>query len=340
MDFYTFKQEIEDYLPIDFYNEENNTYKIYLLDALTENWENEKYQFCILATNMLFMSYLYKGFWFLIDKNIEEVDKKISVNQKYKVCELYDLSDIPEKTFIEEYLPLYKIGKEKRKLIKMLIDARDSCAHANGEIVFDQEDLKSKFQEYYKAIKDVFNRHKHYFYTAFQDALNHYWRSELYSKTTYEFLDGFCSKEKVSIKELLELYSVLATITIPTDEDYVQKQLSVFLIKYYLSNRADGKIGYEIDNLKEEISKFCAANPLEIDRIVSRLNDESAVSVYPLITQDELDSIIKITESDPSTIRELSLADEMPPSLVDSIDLSKMSVKDISDRNAYLKATL
>ena len=341
MDFETFRQEIEDYLPIDFYNEENNTYKAYLLDALTENWENEKYQFCILATNMLFMSFLYKGFWFLIDKEVPKVDRILRNQDTYNKPEnMFLLSPIKEDKFIETYTSVFDIHPNAKREYTRLIEVRDECAHASGSVQYVSDDMDSKFQEYHKAIEKIFDKHKTYFINVFQKRLNEYWHSELYSKTNYEFLDGFCSKEKVSIKELLELYSVLATITIPTDEDYVQKQLSVFLIKYYLSNRADGKIGYEIDNLKEEISKFCAANPLEIDRIVSRLNDESAVSVYPLITQDELDSIIKITESDPSTISELSLADEMPPSLVDSIDLSKMSVKDISDRNAYLKATL
>lgn len=337
MDFYTFKQEIEDYLPIDFYNEENNTYKRYLFDALTENWENAKYQFCLLATNMLFMSFLYKGFWFLIDKSIEAVDKKINLNQKYNVCELYELSEIPEKSFIEEYLPVYKIGKEKRKLIKMLIDARDSCAHANGEIIFDQEDLGSKFQEYYKAIKDIFNKHKYYFFEAFHKAINFYWRSELYNKTNYEFLDGFCSKEKVSIKELLELYSFLQTIKISKDaDDYTQKQLSIFLIKYYLSCKAEGRIDYAIDNLKEDIFKLCEANPLENDAIACRLEDECSVSSCQLISEAELNSIKKNPQSPQITLEEEPSNCEILLPVKSIIDLSKMTKKEIAELSVYL----
>ena len=58
MDLQTFKEEMESYLPIDFYDEENNKYKQYLFSALDENYQNGKYQFCMLAVNMLFMSYL------------------------------------------------------------------------------------------------------------------------------------------------------------------------------------------------------------------------------------------------------------------------------------------
>ena len=56
---------------------------------------------------MLFMSYLYKGFWFLLDKHIQIVDKKVQMNQRYSVEAPYELSVIPEKSFIEDYLPIY-----------------------------------------------------------------------------------------------------------------------------------------------------------------------------------------------------------------------------------------
>lgn len=291
MDFETFRQEIEDYLPIDFYDEENNTYKTYLLDALTENWENNKYQFCILATNMLFMSYLYKGFWFLIDKKIQAVDKKIQNNGKYNVGTLYELSDIPEKTFIEEYLPLYNFGKERRKLIKMLIDTRDSCAHANGEILFDKEDLESKFQEYHKAIKDVFNKHKVYVVDAFQKAFDYYLNNELYQRTCYEFFLGFCAKEKVSIKELYEINNYINVFTIlKGTDDYLIKKLTVLFLKCYISNKILN-IEYDIDRFINDIEVIGKENPSKIYDILARITDEQTASSYQIITEKDYETI-------------------------------------------------
>lgn len=291
MDFETFRQEIEDYLPIDFYNEENNTYKTYLLDALTENWENRKYQFCILAANMLFMSYLYKGFWFLIDKNIQSVNKKIQSNQKFNVAALYDLSDISEKTFIEEYLPIYNIGKERRRLIKSLIDNRDSCAHANGEILFEKDDMGSKFQEYHKAIKDVFNKHKVYVVDAFQKAFDYYLNNELYQRTCYEFFLGFCAKEKVSIKELYEINNYINGFTIlKGKDDYPIKKLTVLFLKCYISNK-NINIEYDTDSFIDNIVEIGKENPSKINDILDRITGEQTVSSYQIITENDYETI-------------------------------------------------
>ena len=338
MDFETFRQEIEDYLPIDFYNEENNTYKSYLLDALTENWENAKYQFCILATNMLFMSFLYKGFWFLIDKEVPKVDRILKSQDTYNKPEnMFLLSPIKEDKFIEIYTSVFDVHPNAKREYTRLIEVRDECAHASGSVQYASDDMESKFQEYHKAIEKIFAKHKTYFINVFQKKLNEYWRSELYNKTNYEFLDGFCSKEKVSIKELLELYSFLQTITISKDaDDYTQKQLSVFLIKYYLSCKAEGRIDYAIDNLKEDIFKLCEANPLENDAIACRLEDECSVSSCQLISEAELNSIKKNPQSPQITLEEEPSNCEILLPVKSIIDLSKMTKKEIAELSVYL----
>ncbi len=332
MDFDTFRQEIEAYLPIDFYNEENNTYKRYLLDALTENWENEKYQFCLLATNMLFMSYLYKGFWFLLDKHIQIVDKKVQINQKYLVGAPYELSVIPEKSFIEDYLPIYNIGKERRKIISMLIDCRDSCAHANGEILFEKDDLESKFQEYNKAINDIFNKHKSFLIDSFKNTFDNYLNQELCARPCCDFFNNFCSKEKVSTKELIEVFNYINTTAIPySDRDYVQKQFIVFILKFYLSIKTCQKVDYNIENLKDDLGYLCSANLDKTQSIKDILEREWALSGYNVATEDEFNILLDCINSYLHPLSEIEIHDELIPSVDEFYDLTGKSAKDIDD---------
>ena len=332
MNFDTFRQEIEAYLPIDFYDEENNTYKRYLLDALTENWENEKYQFCLLATNMLFMSYLYKGFWFLLDKHIQIVDKKVQMNQRYSVEAPYELSVIPEKSFIEDYLPIYNIGKERRKIISMLIDCRDSCAHANGEILFEKDDLESKFQEYNKAINDIFNKHKSFLVDSFKNTFDNYLNNELCSKPCCDFLQNFCSKEKVSTKELIEVFNYINTVVIRnSDRDYVQKQFVVFILKFYLSIKTCQKVDYNVENLKDDLSLLCSANLDKTQTIKDILESEWALSGYKVATEDEFNILLDCINGYLHPLSEVEVHDELIPSVDEFYDIAGKSEKEISD---------
>lgn len=292
MDFETFKQEIEDYLPIDFYNEENNTYKTYLLDALTENWGNRKYQFCILATNMLFMSYLYKGFWFLLDKNIPKVEGIKKSQESYNKPEnMFFLSLIKEDKFIETYTSVFDIHPNVKREYVRLIEVRDECAHASGNIQYERDDMQSKFQEYHKAIEKIFSKHKSYLLDAFQKAFDYYLNNELYQRTCYEFFLGFCAKEKISIKELYEINNYINGFTILKEtDDYLIKKLTVLFLKCYISNKILN-IEYDIDRFIDDIEVIGKENPSKIYDILARITDEQTASSYQIITEKDYETI-------------------------------------------------
>ena len=131
MDVHTFCNEMVSYLPLDFDDENNNAYKKYLLDALIENWEKQKYQFCILASNMLFMSCLYKECWFLLDKHIPKVDSLVNKYANFGVSKPFELSVIPEKTFLDQFMSIFDLHANRKSEAKRLIEVRDECAHAS-----------------------------------------------------------------------------------------------------------------------------------------------------------------------------------------------------------------
>lgn len=303
MDFDTFREEIESYLPIDFYDEENNKYRDYLLEALEQNWKNEKYQFCILATNMLFMSFLYKSFWFLLDKDIEKVKMVVQSNQKLNVVNMFDLSPIKEKDFIDQYLPLYSFSKNRKDEAKRLIDIRDDCAHASGEIQYTFEDMDSKFQEYHKQIEVVFNKHKieveKAFFKDYQEFLNKYFDV----KTTFTFFDNWCRKEKISIKELEVIFKEIS------DKKLDSQNLAVFLIetskillKLYIGLKTDGKVVYNFESFKYDLEVLLENYRSMSNEIISCVQNEFNYS-YVIMEQSDMDEILELNtnlESDDS----------------------------------------
>lgn len=147
MDFDTFREEIESYLPIDFYDEENNKYKEYLLEALEQNWKNEKYQFCILAANILFMSCICKNFYFL-KLNGETIS--YDTDMKPKIFEdantMFDLSEYDEKKSIYACLKTLHIHINDIDDAKQIIDKRNHCAHVCGKIQYEQRDTQHFFE--------------------------------------------------------------------------------------------------------------------------------------------------------------------------------------------------
>lgn len=275
MDFNTFKEEITAYLPIDFYDGENNKYRDYLLEALEQNWDNGKYQFCILATNMLFMSFLYKSFWFLIDKNIDIVNRKISANNKLKVDNLFHLSIIGEQSFIDEYMQVYSFSANRRNEAKNLIEIRDRCAHASGEIQYTFEDMDSKFQEYHKQMEVVFNKHKVEVEKAFIKDYQEFLDKDFGTITTFTFFDNWCKKEKVSVKELLAIYNdAIFSVNIQEDDDKCLRQLSQFVLKYYLFVKTNCVLDYTDEQFNINVNDLVKKHKNKKDVICNFLQNE------------------------------------------------------------------
>lgn len=294
MDFDTFREEIEFYLPIDFYDEENNKYRDYLLEALEQNWENEKYQFCILATNMLFMSFLYKSFWFLLDKQNSKVNQLVAQNAKMNVENSFLLSPIPEKTFIDNYLSVYGLIPNKKDEVKRLIDIRDDCAHASGEIQYTFEDMDSKFQEYHKQMEVVFNKHKLEVEKAFLKDYQAFLNKNFDTKTTFIFFDNWCRKEKISIKELEVIFNGISNKKLDLqNKDVYLIETSKILLKLYIGLKTYGKINYTFESFKNDLESLLLNYKLVSNDIISYVQNEFNYS-YVVMEQSNMDEILEL----------------------------------------------
>lgn len=320
MDVHTFCDEIASFLPLDFDDENNNAYKRYLLEALIENWDKQKYQFCILASNMLFMSCLYKECWFLLDKQIPNVDSLVNRNASFGVSKPFELSVIPEKTFLEQFMSVYGLHANRRNEAKRLIDVRDECAHASGEIQYEQADVESKFQEYVKVLFTIFEKQKEYVEVAFIKAIEKYFidDSAFDNGSDFQFLEQFCKLQKLSQKDLQELvtdsvFSKIKTDMINNRGEICSRKLSLILLRYY--------IGQIISNEAFDLNYLC----VKIGELVTEYYEEKE-NVIIYIEYENIYNQQVISDSDTSIlINKINSVDGSGGDHFIGIDLSEIT---------------
>lgn len=288
MDVHTFYDEIVSYLPLDFDDENNNAYKKYLLEALIENWEKQKYQFCILASNMLFMSCLYKECWFLLDKQIPNVDKLVQGNSKFGALKPFELSVLPEKTFLDQFMSVYGFHINRKNEALRLIEVRDECAHASGEIQYGQEDVESKFQEYIKVLSTIFEKQKEYIKDAFVKAVEIYFidDSAFDNGSDFQFLEQLCKFQKLSQKDLETLiddsvFSKIKTDMITDREEICSRKLSLVLLRYYIGQKISNE-KFDLNYLTNEICKLVAVFYEQKDNVLLYMENENIYNQHIL----------------------------------------------------------
>lgn len=291
MDVHTFCNEMVSYLPLDFDDENNNAYKKYLLDALIENWEKQKYQFCILASNMLFMSCLYKECWFLLDKHIPKVDSLVNKYANFGVSKPFELSVIPEKTFLDQFMSIFDLHANRKSEAKRLIEVRDECAHASGEIQYEQADVESKFQEYLKVLSTIFEKQKKHIENAFINATEKYFTDDSVfdNGSDFQFLEQFCRAQKLSQKDLQVLVTDSVFSNIKTDmmdsrEEICSRKLSLILLRYYISQKISDTLGLQY--LTNEICKLVTEFYEQKDNIIMYIENENIYNQHAISDYD------------------------------------------------------
>ena len=298
MDVHTFCDEIASYLPLYFDDENNNAYKTYLLETLIENWEKQKYQFCILASNMLFMSCLYKECWFLLDKQIPNVDSLVQRNASFGVSKPFELSVISEKTFLEQFMSVYGLHANRKSEAKRLIDVRDECAHASGEIQYEQTDVESKFQEYVKVLVTIFDKQKEHIENAFIKTVEKYFTDDSVfdNGSDFLFLEQFCKIQKLSKKDLQVLvadgvFNKIKTDMINNRKEICSRKLSLILLKYYIGQKILDE-AFNLDYLCSEICKLATEYREEKDNILIYIDSENIYN-QPVISDSDIRILIE-----------------------------------------------
>lgn len=134
-DFY----QIMRYLPASYKSTQDGDYIAYLGDSFEQNYQNEKYQFALLACHMLYMSFVYFSVWQIKNSRPDDFAKSLIGFSKDDEKELLGASNPFTFWKISEariFRFLKLVGCENDSIGKFakLVDKRNDIAHPNGII--------------------------------------------------------------------------------------------------------------------------------------------------------------------------------------------------------------
>ena len=333
MDAYEFHDFIVNYLPVNYRNKNNNYYQEYLLGSLTLCWEKEKYQFVLLTANILFMTIVFKDFWF-DDKVLKEtitLDAQLPQSYYKNAINYFGLSKYNEKIFLRSYLKYLAFDDNDIKNTLHLIDHRDHCAHACGKIYYGREKVAGFLDLYAEAIKEISDARKSKVLTSVKNNYDEHVSStheikSFVEKLVYDYNLSF--SEFYDVKRMFDLNNFIDC----------REQLNQILTKYYM-----GVIVSNYCELEEPEQQFETDLGALID-----LNEEKKEEIAEIVERDlELNGLDKFNILKYETIRAIfsrensSIAAAISDHRnVFNIELQGKTADDIKCFIAYLQSKL
>lgn len=156
---------LESYLPITFFDDENDEFKYNILNSFKENKVLWNQQFAYIAYYMLFISYLYKITWELKtiwnSNVIQSIDEFVNVKLDNGFNSMFDLSWIKETEFcwkINAFLRF--LHNNKVDEIVNFVQKRNHCAHPSWIIQYSESEIDNlilKMNNYTEEIQNKIN---------------------------------------------------------------------------------------------------------------------------------------------------------------------------------------
>ena len=270
MDLETFKEEIESYLPIDFYDEDNNNYKEYLLSALEENYCHGKYQFCIIAANILFMCCICKKFYFLkLNGDTISYDSGMRPDIFESANTMFDLSEYDEKKSIYACLKTLHVHVNEIDDAKEIINKRNHCAHVCGKIQYGKKETHHFFESIISKLELAQEKcNKRMVEKLFKDFNDHIKKTQ----DVKTFVLDMLKKYSLSINECLEIRNALYKREGNTITDSLLKCLMFYHLGKIMEcfNQAEN-----VDNvLIDELRGLIAEDPSQKNNIFATIESD------------------------------------------------------------------
>lgn len=251
----TYIDKLAFYVPIDFGSEENNQFRSYYISAFIDNHRSNNVQLAYLCFHIVFMTSIYKQFWLLKTHDTSKVEPICRQNNVYdSFNNFFDVSSDSEKNYINHIMGILGFDRNQKKKVTDLVDIRDQCAHAYGEI-------------YYKTIDDI----EHYYKEALK------WTEKIQSKTQSELMTAFY--KKISC--------------VQDSKNLLSNSLTVMIVKELKLSQFDCKTivdKYQLSELKEICVDFNEYLHLSMIMVVIRLYDKLERSMYADAYMDSAES--------------------------------------------------
>ena len=255
-------EEIKAYLPIKYETKTADYFKTYLLDTIQINWDGNKPQFSLLAVNVLFMTFIYKNFWF--DDRI--LNKKVPLNDQLpkNIYELaineFAMSKYNEKLVLGSYLKYLDFDDNEISDIKKLIDYRDHTAHACGKIYYNEQKVESYIDDYMNTVKEISSKQLSKITKRFLEEFGNMVNDPNSTITVAEFCMKKIGEYRLS---LVECQNILTKINCQNNDI---NDVYYHILKYYLNKLIEDvfQTSYGEDEFKEFIKEFVITHPNEL----------------------------------------------------------------------------
>ena len=176
--------EILDYLPYSYKSTTEQDYINFLWDSFQSNFNDEKYQFSLLAYHMLFMSFVYFNIW-QIKSYYKEVFEHTVIgfplgHQKALLNgnSPFEFSLVKESS-IFQYFQMIKCNSGKIGRYKKLVKNRNNIAHASGHIYYDNESaVENEIVEILRCVREIQESSKLVITECFKNFLIDNWDNE------------------------------------------------------------------------------------------------------------------------------------------------------------------
>ena len=201
---------ILEYLPVSFHRQQDSDYIQFLWQAFETNYQNEKFQFAVLAYHMLYMSFVYFSVW-----QIKEAHPDLFRNS------LVGFSKDDERSLLDASSPFtfWKINESRIfRFLKLtgcdnhhvgqyakLVKERNDIAHSNGNIFFNAaQSTDEKIGEMLSCMAEIQNHMQSVIHECFSRFLKESWDSEIreYEDPSDQIREGLIHTHYFSQKDI------------------------------------------------------------------------------------------------------------------------------------------
>ena len=190
-----------------FADAEANEFVEYLGNSYRENREKEKYQFAFIAFHMLNMIFIYKTKWFLKKQGNQAIISALNNQRGMNFNGLFDLSQIKEKTSLENLLQSLGFHINDVGICKNHVEIRNNCSHASGRIYYKtQAQIEHYVEEEIDFIKRIQNKLKSELKKFLQKFLEENWQQSFMSEDFKNlFEENYLSQEDLEAMSAVDL---------------------------------------------------------------------------------------------------------------------------------------
>lgn len=284
--------QLSEYLPIDFGNDENNYFKDNYILSYKDNLAHYNLQLAYLSFHILFMTAIYKQFWFHKQYDYETVRSLCEQNNTYKISEnMFEISQDSEKDAITNILSKLGFDPNQRRQVANLVTIRDQCAHAYGKIYFREiDDIEHYFKTALKNINKIQVKSKEKLIHEFYSYLYTIWgNNESFKyKNSSELAKELIIKFQLSANEcefIIDSFKI-DLLNNYKDNGYASKYLSLLMILFYFKSQVI-KITTLYDENMEDIDSWQLSLLGEFVEKINIMSSEE-MKLFQVEYEDEL----------------------------------------------------